>query len=137
MGFVFGTLCLMGLVALAATGGRGHRGWHHHRHHHGRHAWAGGGHCGGRGGHWRGRGTGATARTTTATGVGDRPWRGRRASRGERAEDFVNVALDGVGLREEQRPHVEGAVKDAGKAVKNFVEHLKESREDLFSAIRG
>ena len=123
MGFVFGTLCLMGLVAMAASGGRGHRGWHHHR----RHAYAGhGGGCGG--GKWRGRGRWRDREESDEEGEG---WRARRP------EDFVNVALDGVGLREEQRPHVEAAVKDAGKAVKNFVDHLKDSRDDLLSAVRG
>ena len=119
MGFVFGTLCLVGLVALAASGGRRRWGHHHYPHRHGR--------CGGRG-HWRGHRRWREEEDDDGADVG---WRGRRP------EDFVKVALSGVGLREEQRPHVEDAVKDAGKAVRNFVEHLKDSREELVSAVRG
>lgn len=116
MGFVFGTLCLVGLVALAASGG--HR-WHR-RGYRGRH----GGRCGGgpRGRRWRD--------DEEADEVGG-------GFRGRRPEDFVDLALSRAGLREEQRPHVDSAVEDAGKAVRNFVEHLKESRTELLSAIRG
>lgn len=117
MGFVFGTLCLVGLFFLFAGGRR--RRWHH-RHHHGHHHHAHGG-CGGR-------------------------RRGRRWERDERDEEdssrwagdgFVRNAKRGLNLREEQVAFVDDALKDARKAVENFAADLRESRDDLASAVTG
>jgi hypothetical protein len=107
-GFVFGTLCLFGLVGLVKSsryhhggGCGGGRGWGHHR------------------GGWRDRRQG---------GGFDRPGFGRAAG-----EIFKRK----LGIDEDQEGIVDHALADAFASVKELGKTLKEGRADLGGAFEG
>lgn len=123
MGFVFGTLCLVGLGMLLLGGRR--RRWHRHHGHPGH---------GGRGGcgHRRHRHH-PHRRTEDRDDATDERTDGRERS----ADDFVRVAKRGLNLREEQVGFVDAALEDARKAIDDFAADLRETRDDLASAVTG
>jgi len=128
IGFMIGTVSLLGLMALAMGGrhGRWHHGWHGH------HAWAHGPH----GGHWGGGRWGE--------GPDGGPWGGgeHRGHGGKWGwQRFEGAARKGLRrhlkLRDEQEDAIAAAVKDIGEALEGLVTSLKDSREDVARAFRG
>lgn len=114
-GLLFGTACLLGLVALM-------RGAHPHRH---AHAWA----HGHRGRRWRGH---AGCGHDDASSDDDAPTWERRSGRGARRAFFREL-----GLEDDQIEAVTSAMDDIRAAGRVFADDLKASRADVAAAFRA
>lgn len=128
IGFVIGTLCLFGLMGMAARGSRRH--WAHHGH-----AYAGhGGGCGHHGG-WR-RDHGGDA-----GGSGDEgpKWRGGWGGGGGWTfERTVGRALkEKLKLRADQEAVVASALDDLKRTGQDLRAAVKDSRGEFGDALRG
>jgi uncharacterized membrane protein len=117
-GFIFGTVCLLGLVGMARRAM-----WRHHM-----------GYAGGFGPAMHGCG---------GHGYGGRrggPW-GRRRRGGPGEEGFVRAAAEVLKRRlrvdEEQEPVIDHAMKDAHAALKELRSELDATRAPIAEALRG
>lgn len=124
-GFVIGTLCLLGLMGMAARGS--HRHWGHHGY-----AYAGhGGGCG-HGGGWSG------------DHGGDRDeegprWRGGWGGGGGWSVERTvgRVLKEKLRLRRDQEEVVASALDDLKRTGKDLREAVKDSRGEFAEALRG
>jgi hypothetical protein len=161
-GFVLGTVCLFGLVGMAMGGGRHHFHGHHHGYAYGRRGFRGGrfargGACGPRGG---GCGPGEGSYDDEGGRFDDRdgddredgPWARGPGGPGAWGPGFAHfggfgggegfartarrVLRSRLGLRSDQEPVVEDAIRDVKAAIEELATRLKEGRADVADALR-
>ncbi len=117
-GFMFGTMCALGLFATRP--GR----WHHHHHGgcgaHGRH-----------GGHWQGHGHWGRQ------GGPGAPTRGRRRGAGAPAVVIAEMLKRRLDVDEEQGMVVDHAVSDVKESWKELHETMQDARRDAADTLRG
>lgn len=108
VGFLVGTVCLVGLVGLSRGGRRcGHGGWHHHP------------------GHWEDGPRG-----------GRRGWRGAQR-RGAMGRAMGEVFKRRLHVDEDQEGIVDHALADLRETLTGFGEVLRDSRGELAKAFAG
>jgi hypothetical protein len=132
LGFLIGTVCLFGLMGMAARGHHGRFG------HHG-YAYAGhGGSCGPRG-HWRGKRCGPDgARGEEGDEERGDSWRGGWGGGGWSVERTVGRVLkEKLNLRKDQEDVVASALDDLKRVGKDLKDAVKDSRSEFGDALRG